>query len=343
MKYLSWFGLVAIGFFGLFICRFELLALVWPTPNPAFAQGGTIQSYIQATASKDPQSGLYGLVRNQGKKFHEGIDLFGLQFNSNREVLDSIYAVLPGRVIYMNDTESKSGYGRYIVLLHRLEGLMFYSLYAHLHSVNPRIILGMELSEGTNIGRMGRTAGGYTIPKERAHLHFEIGLRYTQQFQSWYDKQSFPSKNWHGIWNGLNLFGVDPLDFYQSIRSGRIVDFSDYLKSLPVLLRVQVPYAGLPDFVRDNPTFLADSDLSMSSIAGWEVSFARFGVPTEWRALKQSELGARASNVPRIIRTYPEIAENFPLEPPLFEMNEGRAEPSRFLKTALEKLFIQSP
>lgn len=343
MDFLRCFGLVVVAILGLMVSHFELSALVWPTPNSAFAQGSSIQSYIQATASKDPQSGLYGMVRNQGQKFHEGIDLFGLQFDSNKEVLDSIYAVMPGRVIYINRSESKSGYGRYIVLVHRLEGLMFYTLYAHLHSVDPRIELGMELAEGTRIGRMGRSAGGYSIPKERAHLHFEIGLRYTQEFQSWYDDQSFTSKNWHGVWNGLNLFGIDPLDFYRSVRSGTAVDFSEYLNSLPILLRIQVPYAGLPDFVRDNPSFVLDSKLNASSIAGWEVAFARFGVPTEWRALKQSELDARAKGAPIISHYYPEIAERFPLEPALFEIDGGRARPSHFLKKKLEKLFISLP
>ncbi len=339
----SGFRLFAVSLFGLSVLQLGLSALVWPTPNPAFAQGRSIESFIQATVSKDPQSGLYGLVRNQGQRFHEGMDLFGLQFDEKDEALDPIYSVLPGRVAYINRSEGKSGYGCYIVLLHGSGGLMFYSLYAHLQSVDPRIQLGMELAEGAIIGRMGRTAGGYSIPKERAHLHFEIGLRYTQQFQYWYDRQSFPSENWHGVWNGLNLFGIDPLDFYRSVRSGKCVDFSDYLKSLPIVLRMHVSYAGLPDFLRDNPSFILDRELDHSSIAGWELSFARFGVPIKWRALKQSELDARAESIPVIIQAYPKIAERFLIEPALFEIDEGRFEPSRFLITKLEKLFIQRP
>lgn len=343
MDSLRCFVFCAFVFAGLFLSHIGLSALVWPTPNSAFAQGNSIQSYIQATASKDPQSGLYGMVRNQGTKFHEGIDLFGLQFDLNNEVVDSIYAVLPGQVVYINHTENRSGYGRYLVLLHRLDGLRFYSLYAHLHSVDPGIKLGMELPEGATLGRMGRSAGGYTIPKERAHLHFEIGLRYSQGFQSWYDAQSFPSKNWHGAWNGLNLFGVDPLDFYRSVRSGKTSDFLDYLKSLPIQLSVQVPFRGIPDFVRENPTFVLESSLNVSSIVGWEISFARFGVPIKWRALKESELDERAQTAPCIISYRSEIAERFSLDPALFELNGRQVLPSRLLYTKLEKLFLQSP
>ena len=63
--------------------------MVWPTPNPAFANGESIEAFVQATVSGNPSSGLYGMVRNKGTKFHEGLDLFGIQFDAKKEVLDS--------------------------------------------------------------------------------------------------------------------------------------------------------------------------------------------------------------------------------------------------------------
>ena len=71
--------------------------LIWPTPNPAFANGKSIEDFVQATGSGNPSSGLYGLVRNKGKKFHEGLDLYGIKFDTKKVVLDSIFAVLPVR------------------------------------------------------------------------------------------------------------------------------------------------------------------------------------------------------------------------------------------------------
>ena len=109
---------------------FNSFGLIWPTPNPAFAKGEPIEAFVQATGSGNTSSGLYGMVRNNGKRFHEGLDLFGIQFDSKKEVLDSIYAVLPGQVVHINEDSSKSSYGIYVVLSHKAVGLNFYSLYA---------------------------------------------------------------------------------------------------------------------------------------------------------------------------------------------------------------------
>ena len=52
-------------------------ALSWPTPNPAFSQGLQIAKFLQKTGPEKPvSSGAYGCVRNNGYKFHEGLDLF---------------------------------------------------------------------------------------------------------------------------------------------------------------------------------------------------------------------------------------------------------------------------
>mgnify|MGYP003334059019 CR=1 FL=1 len=63
---------------------------------------------------------------------------------------------------------------------------------------------------------MGHSSGGYMIPAARAHLHFEVGLAITSDFQGWYDHRRFGSRNEHGMWNGMNLVGVDPVAFFGS-------------------------------------------------------------------------------------------------------------------------------
>ena len=47
------------------------------------------------------------------------------------------------------------------------------------------------------------------IPRDRAHLHYEIGFMMTQAFQPWYTWRKFGSPNEHGVWNGMNLMGID--------------------------------------------------------------------------------------------------------------------------------------
>ena len=76
--------------------------LIWPTANPAFQNGQSIEAYIQPTASGVLESGLFGCVRNGGARFHEGMDLYPLSRDPRGEALDKIYAVLPGRVVYVN-------------------------------------------------------------------------------------------------------------------------------------------------------------------------------------------------------------------------------------------------
>lgn len=269
----------------------SISALVWPTPNPAFSNGESIESFVQATASGNPISGLYGCVRNGGERFHEGLDLFGLKRDAEFEVLDSVFSVLPGFVAYVNEDASRSRYGRYIVITHSEAGVTFYSLYAHLQSVDALIHTGTQVKEGQRIGRMGRSAGGYIIPKDRAHLHFELGVKLSDQFQKWYDQQSFETKNWHSNWNGMNLMGVDPLDFYRSIRARKVSSFGEYLSHLKARLKLHVRFSGTPSFLKANTKFIQEHSIKESEVAGWEVVFSQYGIPNVWKPLKADALG----------------------------------------------------
>ena len=312
--------------------------LIWPTPNPAFANGKSIVDFVQATGSGNPSSGLYGLVRNKGKKFHEGLDLYGIKFDTKKVVLDSIFAVLPGKVVHINEDSSKSRYGIYVVLLHKEGGFNFYSLYAHLDSIDHKLRLNHSIREGARLGRMGNSSGGYTIPKSRAHLHFEIGIQLSDNFQSWFKSQSYETKNWHKNWNGMNLLGVDPLDFYRSIRKNQSVDFKSYLESLPHILAIKVRSNAMPFFIQNNPCFLEANGLSKSDIAGWEVTFARFGIPIHWKALGESELSLPDGVDIKLTRYNPDY--DFGVEPELFVKNGTKIIPSNILLSNIEKLFF---
>ena len=62
-----------------------------------------------------------------------------------------------------------------------------------MHSIDKDLYIGKFIEEGTIIGRMGRSAGGYIIPKSKSHLHFEIG--FAQIIIMLVDSQSFDTKN----------------------------------------------------------------------------------------------------------------------------------------------------
>ena len=100
------------------------------------------------------------------------------------------------------------------------------------------------------LGVMGRSAAGYHIPKSRAHLHFELALKLSDQFQVWFDRQKFESPNRHGIWNGMNLIGVDPLDFFKQRHKGSVRNFKSYLEKKMISARIRVVTGEIPDFAK---------------------------------------------------------------------------------------------
>lgn len=282
-------------------------SLIWPTPNPAFQNGEPIEAYVQPTVSGNPESGLFGCVRNSGSRFHEGLDLFPLKRDSRGEALDPVYAVLPGRVVHVSRVSGFSSYGRYVVIEHEGEVPAYHTLYAHLASVSDGIMPGARVEAGTVIGIMGRSAS-YSIPRSRAHLHFEIGFRLSDDFQAWYDRQKFGSKNRHGVWNGMNLVSLDPLDFYQAIRRGEVANLYEHLRRLPAAARIRVYSSQVPDFVLNYPALLT-RPFDGQSVVAWDIAFTSYGVPREWTPRFAEEgLSGRPGDV-RVLAYNPDLLE----------------------------------
>jgi len=273
------------------------LELVWPTPNTAYAEGKSIETFVQATASGDPASGLFGCARSGGQQFHEGIDLNPVKRDARGEALDDIFAAMPGVVRHINVRAGESNYGRYIVIEHADVHPAVYSLYAHLSAVSPGLKVGGFVKAGQVIATMGRTSGSGTIPRERAHLHFEIGLLATRQFHSWYAWKKFGSQNEQGLYNGMNLMGLDPLDFFNQFRSRKVSGFLDYFAQLPVVARVRVATKFVPDLVLRYPQLLT-SEVPSAGLAGWEIKLSATGLPFSWRPLSATDvLGYRTNEV----------------------------------------------
>lgn len=269
----------------------------WPSPNPAFAEGRALSAYIQPTTSGLIESGLFGCVRNGGARFHEGIDLFPIQTDAAGEARDSIFCILPGRVVHVSSTAGHSSYGRYVVVAHQQASLKFYSLYAHLASIESGIQAGVAVAAGSILGVMGRSAAGYRIPKSHAHLHFELVLKLSDRFQIWYDRQKFGSPNRHGVWNGMNLVGVDPLDFFKQCQGGSVSDFKSYLQRKKVVARIRVCTSEIPDFVRNHPALLTAA-YQGRRLCAWDIGFSQYGLPLAWTPrFETSKVSGRAGDV----------------------------------------------
>lgn len=252
----------------------------WPTDNTAFERNEPLASYIQPTCSGNPISGTYGCVRDNGTRFHEGIDIKSIYRGRHNLPQDQIFACLPGSVAYINDNPGASSYGKYIILEHTEQNLHFYSLYAHLAKITQTLKIGQKVQQSTILGQMGHSSCS-PIPIARAHLHFEIGLRLGsfQTFQSWYDLQKFSTKNHHGMWNGLNLVGLDPMKFLHQKTS-----FTTFLKKQPIAFILDIYGTKTPEFIHQNSA-LVSKLRSSTKPQGWRISFNWVGAPIHFEPI----------------------------------------------------------
>lgn len=277
----------------------ERVEIVWPTPNTAWAEGKPLAAYLQDAGSGDPESGAFGGVRTGGSHFHEGIDIKAVSRDRHGEPLDPVFAAMDGVVRHVSASAGDSSYGRYIVLEHPEQTPAVYTLYAHLSRIAPEVRVGAKVTRGQTIAVMGHSSGGYSIPKERAHLHFEIGLKMTENFQSWYNRRQFGSRNDHATWNGMNLMGIDPLDFLDAWRARQVNTFQDYLARQTAAVTLRIATHQTPDFVTRYPSLLT-KPLPLGPVAGWEIRCAWTGLPLSWTPLGSLETVGMPLEQPRI-------------------------------------------
>lgn len=291
-------GLIAVIAWLVVTAAQARVEIVFPTANKAWATGD-IESFVQPTVSGDPVSGLFGCVRTTGTQFHEGLDIKSLTRDRRGEATDEIFAAMDGIVRHINLSPGGSSYGRYIVIEHPDVQPAVYTLYAHLAKVEAGVRPGGRVSMGQTIATMGRSASGSAIPKDRAHLHFEIGLRLTDDFQSWYSSRKMGSPNEQGVYNGMNLMGIDPLDFLRQWRAGRVSTFQQYFDRLKPVVKFRVATTRVPDFIQRYPALLRKPIAGL--IAGWEVECNATGLPFAWTPLSANEVIGMGPNEVRII------------------------------------------
>ncbi len=278
----------------------ERVEIIWPTPNTAWADGRPLATYAQHAGSGEPESGTFGGVRSGGTQFHEGIDMKCLTRDRRGEPLDNVFAAMAGVVRHINSNAGDSSYGRYIVLEHPEQTPAVYTLYAHLARIAPGLREGATVARGEVLGLMGHSSGGYMIPVDRAHLHFEIGLMVTRDFQAWYDRRKFGSRNDHGAWNGMNLMGIDPLDFLNAWRARRVNSFQDYFAQVPTAVRLKILTHRVPDFITRYPSLLT-RPIPLGGVAGWEIRCNWTGLPISWTPLSALEVMGLPADQPCII------------------------------------------
>jgi murein DD-endopeptidase MepM/ murein hydrolase activator NlpD len=313
----------------------ERIEISWPTPNEAWAKGRGYESWVQPTVSGEPTSGLWGSVRSSGTQFHEGLDIKPVARDKRGEPLDKVTAAMDGVVRNISSRPGDSNYGRYIVVEHPGVSPAVYTLYAHLARIEPGVLEGTRIQRGQVLGTMGHSSNG-NIPADRAHLHFEIGLMLTQDFPAWYAWKKFGSPNQQGLWNGMNLMGIDPRDFLEKWRGRRVDDFEQYFARLDSAVRLRVVTTRVPDFIRRYPALLRKPIDGL--VGGWEVQCDVTGLPFAWTPLSPVQVAGLRANSVEILSVDNAALRAFRGKS-LIRTRSGSATPGPDLTTMLQLVF----
>ena len=257
------------------------LPFQFPTANHALYETGGELKFLAPTAPDKPwTTGSFGCVRTDGRQMHEGLDIRCLQRNRHGEPTDPVLATADGTVAYFSTKPSLSNYGKYLVIRHVIDGIEIDSLYAHLSEIQPGLKIGQPVKAGETIGIMGRTSNtGETITKDRAHVHFELNLFVSDNFAGWYKKAMPNERNDHGLWNGLNLNGLDPRDILLA-EHNPVSRFSllNFIRSQTELFRVLVRSTGFPYLKRYPMLVLPNPTAAKEGVAGYEIALNYNGV-----------------------------------------------------------------
>lgn len=106
-------------------------------------------------------------VTGEELSFHTGIDIQGAHHQP-------IVSAADGIVIDTNT--AVNGYGNYVKIKHTVQGITFYTFYAHLSSIG--VSTGQSVLEGQTIGLEGGANGDNNPGVSTGHhLHFEIRLK----------------------------------------------------------------------------------------------------------------------------------------------------------------------
>lgn len=261
--------------------------LDFPTQNRAILDGHPEEFYMyverdfEGEKTKPWEGGQFGFVRGprrtpEGVVFaslHEGVDIKPLRRDASGNPLDDVLAAAPGRVVHVSKEPGASNYGRYVVLGHRIDGSTFYTLYAHLASI--AVVPGQEVRQGETLGRLGFSGEG--IDRERAHVHFEVAVLLSENFEAWYAAHFPGNPNKHGLFNGMNLSGTDPSAILLGAARDPGFQITKHLSSLEPVFKITLPNSPHLSLLRDYPWLVPNGEIA--NPPSWTISFTGTGFP----------------------------------------------------------------
>ena len=123
------------------------------------------------------------------KKHHNGTDIWSkhepcwIEAPYDGTVLEAKKSTAPG-----------GGFGNFVVLLHKIDGKFYTTLYAHLQDGTLKVKKGQKITAGAPLGKMGTT--GMSTGK---HLHWELRLGKSH------------------VWDAMGKNYIEPIAFFKAL------------------------------------------------------------------------------------------------------------------------------
>ena len=108
-------------------------------------------------------SNLFGKVRNNNTKNHQGFDYYA-------PVGTDTFAVADGEIVHIVDVDKDTNaYGKQAVL--KIKGSKYFAFYAHLSKIS--VALNAKVKKGDAIGKTGISGNAKSFTGKDQHLHVE--------------------------------------------------------------------------------------------------------------------------------------------------------------------------
>lgn len=272
--------------------QIQRMGLVLPTDNRGLLDGKPEEFYQFIDRSWEGQrfevweGGQFGFVRDPRKlqdgqilfsRFHEGLDIRPAHRSETGEPLDEVRSIAAGEVVHTAASPGQSNYGRYVVVRHDWGYGPFFSLYAHLREI--RCEAGGKVGPGSVLGILGYSGTG--LDRRRAHTHVELNLLLSSRFVDWHDSH-FKSPNHHGIYNGLNLVGLDLAGLFLAHQKNPALTAAQFITQGDPYYRVAVPGSAEMELLKNYPWLCLDA-LPEQQPPSWEIAFTGWGLPVSVR------------------------------------------------------------
>lgn len=276
--------------------QLSALDLRLPTANDALLKGDGpdyfqfVDRDFEGEKTTPWEGGQFGFWRDPRRissgiayaRFHEGLDVKPLQRDARGDPADEVCAILAGEVVHVTPS-GKSNYGSYIVIKHDWGEGPFFSLYAHLKETN--VAVGAKVAAGQGIARMGFTGAG--IDQRRAHVHVELNVLLSSDFEAWYNA-GFRTPNHHGIYNGMNLLGLDLQALYLAHSKNPALSVSEWMRSSEAWFEITVPGSAKIELLQRHP-WLREGVATRA--VSWQIRCTRWGLPISIKPSPQAVAG----------------------------------------------------